>query len=228
MESPDVVAEKLEGNHIDEKENVDQASDTNEGPIISSDSVLNKSFPLKYPWGFFFLSNDKNLDWMKRLSRICTLNTVEEFWAFVDRIRQPSIMPQCDYSLFKYEIEPVWEVPENVNGGRLVFQLQKPEPHIFDELWLKLMLGMIGDYFGEETKSLCGAVCSSRQKGSKISLWTTNAEDDDTNKEIGNKLKALWGPFNKDGPEAIRIHYEVHRECQSKTTSSGIMKRFTI
>lgn len=32
-------------------------------------------------------------------------------------------MQQCDYSLFKYKIQPVWEEPENKEGGRIVFQV---------------------------------------------------------------------------------------------------------
>lgn len=36
-------------------------------------------------------------------------------------------------------------------------------------MWMKLMLGMIGGYFGDLIESICGAVCSSRQKGSKVS-----------------------------------------------------------
>jgi hypothetical protein len=35
-------------------------------------------------------------------------------------------------------------------------------------MWMKLMLGMIGGYFGDLIESICGAVCSSRQKGSKV------------------------------------------------------------
>jgi hypothetical protein len=34
-------------------------------------------------------------------------------------------MQQCDYSLFKYQIQPVWEEKENKNGGRIVFQVRK-------------------------------------------------------------------------------------------------------
>lgn len=34
-------------------------------------------------------------------------------------------MQQCDYSLFKYKIQPVWEEKENVQGGRLIFQVNQ-------------------------------------------------------------------------------------------------------
>lgn len=39
---------------------------------------------------------------------------------------------------------------------------------LLNELWLKLMLAMIGNYFGDLTDLICGAVCSSRNKGSKV------------------------------------------------------------
>lgn len=46
-------------------------------------------------------------------------------FSFIDRIRPPSVMQQCDYSLFKYKIQPVWEEKENVQGGRLIFQVDQ-------------------------------------------------------------------------------------------------------
>jgi len=29
----------------------------------------------------------------------------------------------CDYNFFKEGIQPVWEVPDNKNGGRLIVQV---------------------------------------------------------------------------------------------------------
>ncbi|KAI6191256.1 EIF-4F 25 kDa subunit [Aphelenchoides bicaudatus] len=227
MSSSDIV-EHVENNHVEE-ENDDQSSDgnENEAPVsIPSDSVLNKEFPLKYPWGFYFLSNEKNLDWMERLSLICHLKSVEDFWSFIDRIRPPSVMSQCDYSLFKHDIRPVWEEPENKQGGRLVFQLAKQDQQLLNELWLKLMLAMIGSYFGEVDDQICGAVCSSRQKGSKISLWTTDATKEEAIRQIGAKLKEIWGHINPRGSD-IQLHYECHSDAQTKL-SSAVPRKFTI
>lgn len=83
-------------------------------------------------------------------------------------------MSQCDYSLFKYQIRPVWEEEQNVRGGRIVYQLAKQEQQLLNELWTKLMLAMIGNFFGSVDDEICGAVCSSRQKGSKVAVSSDN------------------------------------------------------
>jgi hypothetical protein len=46
--------------------------------------------------------------------------------------------------------------------------LAKQDQQLLNDLWLKLMLAMIGHYFGDVDDQICGAVCSSRQKGSKV------------------------------------------------------------
>jgi len=187
--------------------------------VIAADSLLNRDHPLKCPWGFWFLSSQKNQDWMDRLSNICTLTTAEEFWALIDRIRPPSVMLMCDYSLFRGDIQPVWEVPENKDGGRLVCVLAKHELEVLNEIWLKLMLGLIGNYFEELTPYICGAVCSIRQKGSKISLWTSSTNDEGTNKKIGIALRNLWLHHFPQFFQQRPIFFEAHADAQSKQSS---------
>lgn len=65
---------------------------------------------------------------------------MEDFWAYAfftrngvlfyffrlyDNIRPPSVLMGCDYNLFKEGIEPIWEVAENKNGGRLVVLVRR-------------------------------------------------------------------------------------------------------
>ncbi|KAI6243762.1 Eukaryotic translation initiation factor 4E-1A-like, protein [Aphelenchoides fujianensis] len=118
MESPE------NQNHLEEENAEKTLPEINEDSVaISPDSVLHKSLPLKYRWKFWYLDGDKQKDWMHRLHDLCVLSTVEDFWALIDRIRKPSNLPQCDYSLFKEAIPPVWEEPDNKSGGRIVYQV---------------------------------------------------------------------------------------------------------
>ena len=55
--------------------------------------------------------------------RFMQFENIKLFFSLVDRIRKPSNMPTCDYSLFKEEMAPVWETEHNKNGGRLVYQV---------------------------------------------------------------------------------------------------------
>ncbi|KAL6728917.1 hypothetical protein Aduo_000020 [Ancylostoma duodenale] len=75
--------------------------------------------PLKQKWTYWYLNDDRQASWEDRLKPVCTFSTVEEFWALYNNIRPPSgLNCLCDYNVFKYGIQPMWEVPENLKGGR--------------------------------------------------------------------------------------------------------------
>merc|ERR1719506_146609 len=84
----------------------------------------------------------------------------------------PSKLENVDYSLFKDGISPAWEDPGVKNGGRWVVKLEKVKAQSLDELWLSLMLALIGEEFWDVGGDLvCGAIVSVRARASKIALW---------------------------------------------------------
>ena len=62
----------------------------------------------------------------------------------------------------------MWEVPENRDGGRLVLSVDKNRADLLDTLWTELLYALVGNMFGDDTPSICGAVCNIRNKGSKV------------------------------------------------------------
>ncbi|KAL3072668.1 hypothetical protein niasHS_017642 [Heterodera schachtii] len=192
----------------------------------SSSKILSKQHPLKTKWNFWFLNNKKkDMDWLERLSKVCTVSTVEEFWAFFDNIHPPSGMYGCDYNFFRDGIEPLWEVAQNKDGGRLVIQVDKQRNELLDGWWMEFLLACIGEQFGDDSDQVCGAVCNIRNKGSKISIWTTNASEEDKNRRIGHVLKDRLQASG--GLKPIKINFEDHEVVQQKT-SSAIPCRFMI
>ena len=209
-------------------ENVEERieNDINEIATIPTSSILIKSHPLKDRWTLWFLNNKKDMDWLQRLKEVATLTTVEQFWSLYDNIRPPSVLNGCDYNLFKEGIQPMWEVVENKNGGRLIVVVEKTRPDLLDAYWLELLISLIGNQFGEDSEQICGAVCNIRQKGSKISLWTTNAQNEDANRRIGQIMKTRLS--NAPGPKGnLKICYENHSDVQNKQ-SSAIQSRMII
>uniref|UniRef100_A0A2K5C0Z7 Uncharacterized protein n=1 Tax=Aotus nancymaae TaxID=37293 RepID=A0A2K5C0Z7_AOTNA len=88
------------------------------------------------------------------------------FWAAYNHIQLSSqLMPGCDYSLFKDNIEPMWEDEKNKQGGRYLITLNKQQRQSdLDCFWLETLLCLIGDY----SDDVCGAVVNVRAKGDKM------------------------------------------------------------
>lgn len=81
---------------------------------------------------------------------------------------------------------------------------------------------MIGEAFDESSDDVCGAVVNIRQKGDKLSVWTSDATNKDGILKIGHKLKERLGITAKGS-----IVYEAHTDSMKK--SGSVAKyRFTV
>lgn len=55
--------------------------------------------------------------------QVATFDMVEDFWGIFNNIRPPSrLNPGSNYHLFKVGIEPMWEHPANMNGGKWTYR----------------------------------------------------------------------------------------------------------
>uniref|UniRef100_F1L584 eIF-4F 25 kDa subunit n=1 Tax=Ascaris suum TaxID=6253 RepID=F1L584_ASCSU len=202
-------------------------------PQIATGSSILSEHPLKQRWTYWYLNDQRDRSWEKRLKKVCTFSTVEQFWGLYLNIRPPSMLHNtCDYNVFKENIQPMWEVPENANGGRWLITIDKSRHHdLLDAVWLEVLLAVIGDQFGKYTDDICGIVVNIRNKGSKISIWTTNASNDESNLKIGEILKQkLINPeIDQKIPRPLfdMLRYEDHQEVQYKSSSS-VRAKFTI
>lgn len=136
-------------------------------------------------------------------------STVEEFWKGWHKL--PRIAPghpvNCDYSLFKDGIKPMWEDDFNKNGGRWTYTVERrqsnipnaPLPNIIEQVWLDVMLCLIGEGFDPHGDKIAGGVCGIRMSrgkspsdmAAKIHIWTKDAGDVETNTKIGEILKEV-------------------------------------
>ena len=177
----------------------------NPSEVTSLDCLI--KHPLQNQWTLWYYENEKGKNWELCQHQIASFDTVEDFWSLFNHIKLASeIKSGNDYSLFKNGIRPMWEDDTNKNGGRWVISLGKfYRTNELDNLWLELVLCLIGDAF-EYSEDICGAVVNIRPRGHKIAIWTAN-----NNKHkilsIGKKLKESLAL-----PQEMLITYEFHKE----------------
>ncbi|CAD5231903.1 unnamed protein product [Bursaphelenchus xylophilus] len=199
-----------------DKENTVKASKDNsdESKNKKVERPLHSRHMLQHKWAFWFLKGDRTKNWEDCLKQVVVIDSVELFWRFYIQIMPASCLSfGSDYYLFKEGVKPMWEDPHNVNGGRWLVVVDKQQRHTkLDELWLELMMAVIGEQFKGNGKYICGAAVNLRQKGDKVALWTSDASLDDVNRKIGITVK------NKLGMED-NIRYEVHKDASARTGS---------
>jgi hypothetical protein len=113
--------------------------------------------------------------------------------------------------VFKKDIDPVWEHPENKNGGKWVIRnrvnFAAEEDSIPDELvrkFLNLLIHMITGHLGFEHE-ICGAQLSIRPTGLVFSLWNKNSKDKKIIEILTSKLKEIL--------QTDQITYQSHADA---------------
>lgn len=175
--------------------------------------------PLQNVWQLWYWRNTGG-SWQDNLLKVAKFKSVEDFWALFHHVEVASnLQVGSDYNLFKDDIEPMWEDPANKKGGRWLFTLPKSgntkaqHPQLLDNLWLEVLLCLIGEAFGEYSIQVNGAVLNIRKAMDKIAVWTSDCKDLKAVKAIGTILKERTG-------FTMKIAYESHADTAIKQSSS--------
>jgi len=192
---------------------VESKLETAEGTVVSE--VVPKH-PLQNRWQlWYFRPGPKGSVWEDNLLDVTHFDSVEDFWALYNHIELASNLASgSDYSVFKAGIRPMWEDTHNKLGGRWLFTFNKKTSTArqIDEIWLEVLLCLIGEAFGEDSDQICGAVINIRGRMDKISVWTNDYKNSQSIMNIGRVLKTRTG-YNSN------ISFEAHSDTIQKTGS---------
>lgn len=200
----------IDGSDIGAQETGDSNQTTEE-----VDRPLASKYPLKYRWQMWFWRANQGVKvvWSQALQKVCQpFDTIEDFWRLYHHILcVHQLVPPSDYYVFKEGITPMWEDSHNINGGKWTLDFAKTanrtvNPHL-NEIWLEVLLCLIGEGFNEFSEDICGAVVNIRAKEDRISVWTANAHKSVANLKIGEILKIRSGYEGK-------MKYEAHSTSQ--------------
>ncbi|KAI5159722.1 translation initiation factor 4E [Nematocida ausubeli] len=129
-------------------------------------------------------------DFKSKIKQEAIIQTKEEFLYLIRRMQKlQEIKPITDLSLFKSGIEPMWEDPCNINGGKWIIKIKKntAEQRLFESLFVWMALVPFA------TMEVNGIVVSVRGHHTILSLWTktcgTEEEMAAQEKEIRDKLE---------------------------------------
>lgn len=181
---------------------------------------FNVKHPLQNKWTLWF-DNPSNSQgrvdqksWADQLKKVVTFDTVEDFWRIFNYIRPASkLQIGANYHLFKNDIEPKWEHPENYKGGKWNVGL-KGNLETLDKMWLWAVLACIGENFEDENE-ICGCVVSIRKgQQNRLAVWTKTAASESAQKRIGTQLRKVL-----ELAENISVSYTVHADALKKNSS---------
>lgn len=160
--------------------------------VFDDPQNFNVKHPLNTEWSLWTsvkTDNKKVVNWMDTVKNIITVDSIEDFWAMFNNIPQASELNHpFDYYFFRKDIQPMWEDPANINGGKMTLMFKKTcDAEFIDRIWLYSILGCIGEQFDD---NICGVTLNIRKHQDRINIWI-NTDKEDEIKQLALKWKEI-------------------------------------
>jgi len=164
---------------------------------------------------------DKNSkSYEDNMAKVCEVATIEDFWRAFNNIPKPSQIfydgktrkkfatrTVESFSMFKKNIKPEWEDPQNRTGAEWFCRKMFPAQQL-DEFWRDLVLGMIGETI-DPADDICGARVVDKSTGTRqlyrLELWFKRKEQPVAD-ELLKRMNEHLGPASKQCKWEFRPH----------------------
>lgn len=181
----------------------------------SSHGQPKESLDLKGNWTFWYLirhgrASVQAANYEHALHQIATATTAEDFWAIYGHLKRPSTLPSnSDYQVFREGVKPVWEDPSNERGGKWVIRIRKD---LADRLWEHLLLALMAGAL--DSCKVCGVVLSVRYAEDILSVWSSDASDEEAKQSLKEALRAVLCL-----PPTFNPEYKAHDTAMKDSSS---------
>ncbi|CDS11591.1 hypothetical protein LRAMOSA03854 [Lichtheimia ramosa] len=165
---------------------------------------------LQSEWTFWYDRYVPNLsasEYEANLQVISTTGSVQKFWSVYNNIDGPDRLGfRSNLHFMRKGIKPIWEDPQNENGGSYNFKIPK---HHSPLAWRDLLVLLIGEKVeGWLGDVVCGVSVSSRQQCDNYQIWTAHnhQNDPEADARVKAKLMEVLRPA-----EIQSFYYKVHK-----------------
>lgn len=146
----------------------------------NEDLALEDPVQLENTWSFWhdkYIGPSQSVEeYEASLHKLCTFTTIQDFWKNFNNLPAvEKLKVKSSFHMMKAGIRPVWEDPENANGGFWAMRVRREDT---EHAWKELVLAAIGEQFGpvlSNDDDICGVTVSLRQYDNVIEVWNSNA-----------------------------------------------------
>lgn len=160
--------------------------------------------------------HDKNdHDWsLKSYKKKGHFRTVADFYSFYNNLRS---VAEDMLFLMRAEYPPLWEDPQNINGGALCFKIYKKDA---DNFWLTASEALVGETVCDFPDEIVGLSISPKGSNQTVRLWFRQSSKlpnvEKTLNPVFQKLFEKSNSNHNDGHYIIRHHRDDLKALNSK------------
>ncbi|KAI9787075.1 MAG: hypothetical protein M1835_002856 [Candelina submexicana] len=147
------------------------------------------------------------------LKRIEEIPDLKAFWGTVNHFPFDHLKLRDTVHMFQRKIKPVWEDPENKNGGSWTFRVPKSlSLSFFTKLLIMAVGGQMLEVATEHKDRICGVSMSIRFNSNLITIWNWDGENQ---KSVDAILALVLAELPEDvKAKDISYFYKKHSEHQ--------------
>ena len=131
--------------------------------------------------------------------------SVEEFWHFYQHFKRPSHFEDNSYLYaFKENVRPVWEDPNNKNGGYFLLRFDKEHSN---KVWEDILLGFVVRNL-KENVMVNGLRLKIKKNFATVEVWISDANNEEKFEKVRDWILDSMC-LNPDTPiELLKFHIE--------------------
>jgi len=206
----------------EEEKPEEEQKDSSSQSEVGSGEVLK----LSHDWCFYCddgnFYNGKAQNYYDQMIKLGSFNTVENFWRYFnateETLRRLS-PPKFNMRMFKVDIKPMWEDPNNRKGGKWIITCPLSMDGIM-KIWKDVLLATITG-FGSDTElaDLCGCVLVGRRERMEVQIWTKSKPKTE---KIAETVDILKGTIKEKGVRSIQfISHQKAKKKRSKRLAAA-------
>ena len=122
---------------------------------------------------------------------IYIIKTINDFWKFYNNWDIVGGVVNKHFFLMRSEITPIWEDPENINGGCWSFKVQEDQAEeLWEDLSKYLVCNQLCPKVSDEIVGL--SICLKKNNNTVIKIWNKNSKNNSL-KLINDEILKKWG-----------------------------------
>lgn len=148
-----------------------------------------KTSLLKNNWTLW-KHNSKNDFTINAYKKLYQISTIEDFWNLTNSWDVNGGVHSQRFFLMKNDIKPIWEDPQNKNGGRWSFKVKDTQSQ---ELWDDLALYLVSGNISRAMNEINGISITKKKSGWVVlKIWNNNTNNSSI-KNLNCDILKKWG-----------------------------------
>jgi len=145
---------------------------------------------LSYTWNLWYHHEKDNWK-LSGYKKIYTIKTIGDFWRFYNNWDKIGGITNKHYFLMRDNVTPLWEDPENINGGCWSFKVHEEQAsELWEDLSVYLLCNQLCPTINDDILGL--SICLKKNNNTVIKIWNKKSKANSL-KLINESILKKWG-----------------------------------